>query len=93
MYVLHIDGKPAECPFKTSVPTQNNLGSITFISQPCTSMCAHFSMREQRNSVGGISRDDDPKTGRHEVALTCGGSLVSTVCELTDPESKIKPLN
>lgn len=93
MYVLHTDGNPTECPFKTSAPTQDQYGRVVFITQPCTSQCAHFSMREKRDSIGGISRDDSPKTGKHEVALSCGGSLVTTVCEITEPESKIKPIN
>lgn len=39
-----LDGSPKFCPLKAPVPTQNNLGSLSFIEFPCTSSCACFQL-------------------------------------------------
>jgi hypothetical protein len=86
--VLHNDNVPCECPFKTSAPAQNNLGSITFITQPCTSKCVMFEMNEELESSGGIARDDK-KTGRYRVRLLCT-SNAEFIAEIQETTSTLK---
>lgn len=49
VYVLNVDGKPAECPWKAGAPAQDGLGRVQFINQACTSQCAMFNMYEAKD--------------------------------------------
>lgn len=90
-FILHSNGVPCECPFKSSVPAQDEFGRIKFISQPCTSRCPLFNYEEVECEPTMV---DDTNVGTIEVestvVLSCGKG--STYVVGLEMENKVKPL-
>jgi hypothetical protein len=76
------DGSPKFCPLKPPVPTQNNLGSLSFIEFPCTSSCACFQL--------------DFISSPGEIIFTCSATNLTAdveyIAENTGNTGKITPL-